>query len=322
MPQPSWPMNGSVMWAVCEPERAVAEELDRPDPEDVVALARPAALGDRELEVGVAGALRDAQPQGPVGVHLGVGRPGVLAVDVGDARQADREQPAPGQRSSHGRSGDSVVRDDVEQLLGRLAQDAGRLAVGVAHDLAADRVGGVARDAGALQRKGVRPDRVAVDARQRCDAVAARRSRARGGRAAPGTAQRLWFHRPLCSHSPSGRPSAWARTSSSVSSSERASRRSTDDRSRESHSVWMWASCSPGMTTAPGRSTTSSAPALADAASADPTATTRPSSTSSAVGPRVLGVAGPDAVVPEEGAAHAPGTRMSLPVVRRPSRAS
>ena len=102
-----------------------------------------------------------------------------------------------------------------------------------------------------------------------------------------GTAQRLWFQRPLCSHSPSGSRSAWARTSSSVSSSDRASRRSTDDRSRESHSVWMWASCRPGMTRAPGSSTVSvppsppSAAATASTASA-PTATTRPSSTSSA----------------------------------------
>ena len=40
------------------------------------------------------------------------------------------------------------------------------------------------------------------------------------------------------------------------------------------------------------------------------------------VGPGGRRVAGPDAVVPEEGAAHAVGTRMSLPVVRRPSSAS
>lgn len=95
-----------------------------------------------------------------------------------------------------------------------------------------------------------------------------------------GTAQRLWFHRPLCSHSSSASPSAWVRTSWSASSSDRASRRSTDDRSRESHSVWMWASWRPGITTAPGRST-DLAPPAAESASA-PTATMRPSSTSRA----------------------------------------
>ena len=174
MPQPSWPMNGSVMWAVCEPSAPSLKNLTGPTRKTVVALARAPALGDRELEVGVARALGDAQPQGAVGVHLGVGRARVLAVDVGDARQADREQPVlaaleprPQRRL--------VVRDDVEQVLSRLAQDARGLARRVAHDLAADRVGGVARDAGALQRKGVRPDRVAVDARQRGDPVARHR---------------------------------------------------------------------------------------------------------------------------------------------------
>ena len=93
MPHPSWPMNGSVMWAVCDPSAPSLKNLTGPNRKTVVALPRSPALGDGQLEVAVAGALGDAQPQGLLGVHLGVCRPRLLTVDVGDARQADREQP-------------------------------------------------------------------------------------------------------------------------------------------------------------------------------------------------------------------------------------
>ena len=67
----------------------------------------------------------------------------------------------------------------ADELHGRIDQQAGRIAVGVALDLAADRVLGRSCDAGGLQRRAVHDERMAVDALEHDGPVATPRRRDR-----------------------------------------------------------------------------------------------------------------------------------------------
>ena len=62
--------------------------------------------------------------------------------------------------------------DFVDQLLGRLAEDAGGLAVGIEVDGSALRRHGLAGDAGGVERGGVGDGDVAVDAVEKCGMIA------------------------------------------------------------------------------------------------------------------------------------------------------
>jgi hypothetical protein len=95
-------------------------------------------------------------------VQLVLGR-----ADAGVVRAGEADAGHPLQRLIQHRAAFLLGRlrqDFFHQPLGGIDQHAGRVAVGVAHDLAAGRIRGLVGDAGQRQRAGVGPAGVAVDA--------------------------------------------------------------------------------------------------------------------------------------------------------------